>query len=53
VTGEVKATLDDLVARQLVIVRQGMDGRVYYKANVKSDGRMTKGLLIPERESRR
>ena len=30
---EVKATLDKLVARNLVVVHQGPDGRVYYSAN--------------------
>ena len=32
-TTEVKAALDDLVARNQVVVRRGPDGRIYYRAN--------------------
>jgi len=32
-TAEVKAALDELVARNLVEVRQGTDERIYYRAN--------------------
>ncbi|MCI0539578.1 MAG: hypothetical protein L0Z50_30580 [Verrucomicrobiales bacterium] len=44
VTREVKTTLDDLVARALVTARHGLDGRVYYKANLSGNNQITKGM---------